>query len=70
MFWPDPKGPISEVLENAIEFEFGSKDRDRKEMVDKLRGVLEDFIDNIYNKNIMDKSWQYLKAIINMLNMM
>ncbi len=50
LFWPDPKGPISEVLENAIELEFGSRNRDRKKMLNKLRNVLENFIDNIYNE--------------------
>lgn len=56
LLWPNPRGPISQVLENAIELEFGSKNRDRKEMVDKAADVIKNFIFCTKNKKLKRKS--------------
>lgn len=48
LLWPEPKGPLCEVVENAIELEFGVKDRDREEVIEKATMILEDFIGKIY----------------------
>jgi len=50
LLWPDPKGPMSQVLTNAIELEFGSKCRNREEMVDKSVDILEDFLMKVYGE--------------------
>jgi succinylglutamate desuccinylase len=44
LFWPDPSGPISQILDNSIELEFGTKDRDRNKIISKAIKILEDFI--------------------------
>lgn len=48
LLWPEPKGPLCEVIENAIELEFGVKNRNREEVIDKATIILEDFIGKIY----------------------
>lgn len=48
LLWPEPKGPLCEVVENAIELEFGVKNRNREEAVAKAVTTLEDFIGKIY----------------------
>lgn len=55
LLWPDPKGPLGEILENEIELEFGVKGRDREEVIAKATEVLEDFIGKIYAKEIEQK---------------
>lgn len=52
LLWPDPKGPLSQVLENAIELEFGIKNRDRKELIAKATKILENFILGTNGKKI------------------
>jgi len=47
LLWPDPKGPLAQVLENAIELEFGSFARDRREMVAKAAGIIGRFISSL-----------------------
>jgi len=61
LLWPDPKGPLGEVLENEIELEFGVKDRDREEAIAKAVEVLEDFIGKIYSEGA--KQWPSSKEI-------
>jgi succinylglutamate desuccinylase len=43
LLWPEPKGSLAGVLENAIELEFGSKNRKRKEMIEKATNILGGF---------------------------
>jgi len=45
LLWPDPKGPLGEVLETCIELEFGMVDRNRKEAIDKCTNIIEQFIE-------------------------
>jgi len=47
LLWPDPKGPMSQVLFNAIELEFGMKDRERENAVLAAFGIAKKFIENI-----------------------
>ncbi len=44
ILWPDPKGPISQVLEYAIELEFGTRNKNRKIIIDKAIKIVEKFI--------------------------
>lgn len=44
LFWPDPKGPLGDVLENAIELEFGMKNKNRAEVVARATEIIVDFI--------------------------
>ena len=56
ILWPDPKGPISEVLENAIELEFGMKGRDRVEVIDKAFRIIENFIEKVSGNNLEEQN--------------
>lgn len=49
LLWPYPEGPISQVLDNAIELEFGTKCRAREEMIKRAVNIIEKFIFNIRN---------------------
>lgn len=49
--WPDPKGPMGEVLENCIELEFGMRSRNREKAIMKATGVVSEFIDSVYGEN-------------------
>lgn len=62
LLWPEPKGSISELLDNAIELEFGSKNRDRNNMSLKAMKIIEDFINNIYfdKKIFKQKKYYYV----------
>jgi len=44
LLWPDPKGPLSQVLKNAIELEFGMKNKRRTKVVSKAVQITEKFI--------------------------
>ena len=44
LLWPEPKGPLGEILENCIELEFGSKGRDRKEMINACTETIVHFL--------------------------
>jgi len=44
LFWPDPRGPLGDILENAIELEFGMKNRNRVEVVARATEIVIDFI--------------------------
>ena len=44
LLWPDPKGPLCGELENAIELEFGMKNRNRKKIVAKASLIIENFL--------------------------
>lgn len=52
LLWPDPRGPISQVLGNSIELEFGLKNRDRIKAVNKAVKIIGKFIKNIYNPSL------------------
>lgn len=56
LLWPEPKGPLCEVVENAIELEFGMKDRNRKDIVEKATNIVKDFILKIYSLDKKDNS--------------
>lgn len=60
LFWPEPKGPLSDVLKNTIELEFGLKNRDYYEAVLKMAKILENFIlgvNRLEAINFSDKSF-------------
>lgn len=44
ILWPDPKGPLSQVLDNAIELEFGMKNKSRKKIVAGAVKTVEKFM--------------------------
>jgi len=47
LLWPEPRGPLGDVLPRCIELEFGMKNRDRKIIIKKATKVVADFILNI-----------------------
>jgi hypothetical protein len=47
LLWPDPKGPLSQVLTNAIELEFGMKDKKRKAVILLAVRIAKKFIERI-----------------------
>jgi len=47
LLWPDPKGPISQLLPNSIELEFGMKNKDRKEISALAFSVAKKFLEKI-----------------------
>jgi succinylglutamate desuccinylase len=49
LLWPDPKGSISQILRNAIELEFGMKDKKREEIVLLAFKIAKKFIEKIIN---------------------
>ena len=55
LLWPKPKGPISQVLKNAIELEFGAKNRNREEMVLKAVGIVRNFIERTRKSSQLKK---------------
>lgn len=61
LLWPDPRGPLGDVLPNCVELEFGMKGRDRKQAIDKAAGIISDFIAIIYGlrpaKKFRQKFW-------------
>jgi succinylglutamate desuccinylase len=48
LIWPNPKGPMSQMLENAVELEFGMKNRSRKTVIKAAERVVRQFIKSIY----------------------
>jgi len=52
LFWPDPKGPMGEILENSIELEFGTKLKNRNKIILKGQKIMENFIERAYFGNI------------------
>jgi len=50
LLWPDPRGPLSQFLENAIELEFGMKNKQRNKVVTQAIKIVENFIKNITAK--------------------
>lgn len=55
LLWPDPKGSISQKLNNSIELEFGTKNRNRREVVKKATDIVDRFIVDINSKKIVRK---------------
>ncbi len=60
LLWPDPEGPLSQVVENAIELEFGMKNKKRGKVVRVAENTIAQFIKNIYQKNKKKKTKQKL----------
>lgn len=47
ILWPDPKGPLGQFLDNAIELEFGMRGRNRKEVIERAVVIIKQFIRKI-----------------------
>lgn len=59
LLWPEPKGPLGDVLENCLELEFGIVGKDYQKLVNKAAKTVEKFINRMNgeegsknNKNI------------------
>lgn len=50
LLWPNPKGPLSQILENAIELEFGMKNKKREKVIRAAGNIIGKFIKNVYQK--------------------
>lgn len=59
LLWPEPQGPLSEVLDNVIELEFGVKNRKRKDILQKGSRIIEGFINNIESLTEKDVYYVY-----------
>ena len=47
LLWPDPKGPMTQFLENGVELEFGMKNKDRQEVLSQAVLVVNSFLQKI-----------------------
>ncbi len=47
LLWPDPKGPLSSILPNAFELEFGMKGKDRKKIIKKATKIVAEFLQSV-----------------------
>ena len=47
LLWPNPRGPLGGEVENAVELEFGMKNRNRKIAVRKAVDIVKNFIENM-----------------------
>jgi hypothetical protein len=52
LLWPDPAGPLGQVLENCIELEFGVKGRDRKQVANGAVDILQKFFVSLYTQEL------------------
>jgi succinylglutamate desuccinylase len=50
ILWPEPKGPISQVLKNGIELEFGMKDKNRATTINRATNIISQLIDSVYSE--------------------
>jgi hypothetical protein len=48
LLWPDPKGPLGQVLDNIIELEFGMRGKNRKIVVSAAEKIVKNIIKRIY----------------------
>lgn len=55
VLWPDPKGSISQVLDNAIELEFVMKNRNKKEVIAKAANIIEKFLAKVESNSCSAK---------------
>lgn len=44
LLWPDPKGPLGQVVDNEIELEFGTKNRNRQDLEKTATEIVRDFL--------------------------
>jgi predicted deacylase len=52
LLWPDPKGPLGQVLDNIIELEFGMKGKSREKIVSVAVKIAEKIIKRVYQIDI------------------
>ena len=55
LLWPDPKGPMTQFLENGVELEFGMKNKDRQEVLSQAVLVVDNFLQKIAKKDASTK---------------
>lgn len=53
LLWPDPAGPLSQILPRAIELEFGMKNKNREMIVKRATEIVRTFIDYARGKQKM-----------------
>ncbi|NTW22773.1 hypothetical protein HGA34_04530 [Candidatus Falkowbacteria bacterium] len=54
LLWPEPKGPMASLLENAIELEFGMLGKDRSKVVAEAVAVCEKFFSGLARSEAVD----------------
>jgi succinylglutamate desuccinylase len=52
LLWPDPKGPMTQFLENGVELEFGMKDKPRQDVLSQAVQIVEGFLLSISGKKL------------------
>ena len=69
LLWPNPKGPLSQVLKNAIELEFGMKNKNREAVVGQAVKIVESFIERVClnkpTKKVLQKKVYYVYGKLN-----
>ncbi len=50
LLWPDPVGPISQILPQAIELEFGMKGRNREQVIKRATAITRTFISCVFGR--------------------
>lgn len=61
LLWPDPKGPLGQVLDNIVELEFGMKGKKRRLIVSTARKIVERIIKRVYK---IDPKLSRIKKIL------
>ncbi len=56
LLWPEPRGPLGDVLSRCVELEFGLKNRDRRMIIKKATKIVADFIINAVNDKLVTKN--------------
>lgn len=50
LLWPDPSGPISQILPQAVELEFGMKGKNREQVIKRATTITRTFINSVSGK--------------------
>lgn len=52
LLWPNPKGPMTQFLENGVELEFGMKNKQRQDVIGQAVQITEEFLLSISGKKV------------------
>lgn len=54
LLWPDPKGPMTQFLENGVELEFGMRDKKRQDVLNQAVKIVEGFLLSMSGKKVSE----------------
>ncbi len=52
LLWPNPKGPMTQFLENGVELEFGMKNKQRQDVIGQAVQITEEFLLSVSGKKL------------------